>query len=72
MKLRRLAVNQVELTPMLKQQPTAVIQPHGIQPEVRRFTHVVRLPDGLRSGDLPLTVTLSGHVSNLAILTISP
>jgi uncharacterized protein (TIGR03437 family) len=33
---------------------------------------VVRLPDGLPSGDLPLTVTLSGNTSNIAILSISP
>ena len=33
---------------------------------------VVRLPDGLPVGDLPLTVTLSGNVSNIAILSISP
>ena len=33
---------------------------------------VVRLPDGLPSGDLPLTVTLNGNTSNIAILGISP
>ena len=33
---------------------------------------VVRLPDGLPSGDLPLTVTFNGNVSNIAILSISP
>jgi len=33
---------------------------------------VVRLPDGLPVGDLSLTVTLRGMVSNIAILSISP
>jgi hypothetical protein len=33
---------------------------------------VVRLADGLPSGDLPLTITLNGNISNLAVLTISP
>lgn len=33
---------------------------------------VVRLPDGLPSGDLPLTVTLNGNTSNIAILSVSP
>jgi uncharacterized protein (TIGR03437 family) len=33
---------------------------------------VVRLPDGLPTGDLPLTVSLNGNVSNITILSISP
>jgi uncharacterized protein (TIGR03437 family) len=33
---------------------------------------VVRLPDGLPSGNLSLTVTLNGVTSNTAILSISP
>ena len=33
---------------------------------------VVRLPDGLPPGGLPLTVTLNGNMSNIAILSISP
>ena len=33
---------------------------------------VVRLPDSLPPGDLPLTVTLNGNTSNIAILGISP
>jgi uncharacterized protein (TIGR03437 family) len=33
---------------------------------------VVRLPDGLPPGDLPLVVTLRGAMSNTAILSISP
>ena len=33
---------------------------------------VVRLPDGLPSGDLPMTVTLNGSTSNIAMLSISP
>jgi uncharacterized protein (TIGR03437 family) len=33
---------------------------------------VVKLPDGLSSGDLPLTVTLNGNVSNITTISISP
>jgi uncharacterized protein (TIGR03437 family) len=33
---------------------------------------VVRLPDGLPPGDLPLVVTLNGAMSNTATLSISP
>jgi uncharacterized protein (TIGR03437 family) len=33
---------------------------------------VVRLPDGLPSGDLSLTVTLNGNMSNITIISISP
>jgi uncharacterized protein (TIGR03437 family) len=33
---------------------------------------VVRLPDGLPSGDLSLTVTLNGNVSNNTTISISP
>jgi lysophospholipase L1-like esterase len=33
---------------------------------------VVRLPDGLLSGDLSLTVTLNGNMSNITSISISP
>jgi uncharacterized protein (TIGR03437 family) len=33
---------------------------------------IVRLPDGLPPGDLPLVVTFHGAMSNTAILSISP
>jgi len=33
---------------------------------------VVRLPDGLPSGDLSLTVTLNGNMSNITTISISP
>lgn len=33
---------------------------------------IVRLPDGLPAGDLPLTVTLRGAMSNPAILSVLP
>jgi len=33
---------------------------------------IVRLPDGLPAGDLPLMVTLRGAMSNPAILSVLP